>query len=97
MGCLVNIFKIIILVLAAIGFKTVGGVDFINKFVDIDSIFKSPSQEKLQEKSAKIADFSDINAELIETYKVMRDKPELLREKMLYHQKYHNNQTQSYK
>ena len=63
MGCLVNIFKIIILVLAAIGFKTVGGVDFINKFVDIDSIFKSPSQEKLQEKSAKIADFSDINAE----------------------------------
>lgn len=63
MGCLTNIFKIIILVLAAIGFKTIGGVDFINKFIDINSIFKAPSQEKLQEKSAKIADLSNINDE----------------------------------
>ena len=63
MGCLTNIFKIIILILAAIGFKTIGGVDFINKFIDINSIFKAPSQEKLQEKSAKIADLSDINDE----------------------------------
>lgn len=38
------------------------------------------------------AKLSDINAELIETYKVMRDKPELLREKMLCHQKYHNKE-----
>lgn len=35
---------------------------------------------------------SDINSELIETYKVMRDHPKELREKMLYHQKHHNKE-----
>ena len=63
MGCLKSIIKIIILILAAIGFKTIGGVDFINKYIDLDSIFKKPSQEKLQEKAAKIADLSEINQE----------------------------------
>ncbi len=58
-----NIFKIIILILAAIGFKTIGGVEFIEKFIDLESIFKAPSQEKMQEKAAKIADLSDINQE----------------------------------
>ena len=38
------------------------------------------------------AKLSDINSELIETYIVMRDKPELLREKMLYHQNHHNKE-----
>lgn len=38
------------------------------------------------------AKLSDINSDLIETYLVMRDKPELLRQKMLYHQKHHNEE-----
>ena len=33
---------------------------------------------------------SDINKELIELYKVMRDCPDALREKMIYHQKHHD-------
>ncbi len=63
MGIIKTLIKIIILILAAIGFKTIGGVDFINKYVDLNSIFKSPSQEKMQEKAAKIADLSEINQE----------------------------------
>lgn len=63
MKLLKNIFTIIILILAAIGFKTIGGVEFIEKFIDLDSIFKKPSQEKMQEKVAKIADLSEINQE----------------------------------
>jgi len=58
-----NVLKIIILILAAIGFKTIGGVEFIERFIDLDAIFKKPSQEKLQEKAAKIADLSNINQE----------------------------------
>lgn len=63
MGCLKSIIKIIILILAAIGFKTIGGIDFIDRYIDLDNIFKKPSQEKMQEKAAKIADLSDINQE----------------------------------
>ena len=44
-----NVLKIIILILAAIGFKTIGGVEFIERFIDLDAIFKKPSQEKLHE------------------------------------------------
>ena len=63
MKFLKNVLKIIILILAAIGFKAIGGIDFINKYIDLDSIFKKPSQEKMQEKAAKIADLSEINQE----------------------------------
>ena len=63
MGCLKSIIKIIILILAAIGFKTIGGVDFINKYIDLDNILKKPSQEKMQERASKIADLSEINQE----------------------------------
>lgn len=63
MGCLKSIIKIIILILAFIGFKTIGGVDFINRYIDLDNMFKKPSQEKMQEKAAKIADLSEINQE----------------------------------
>lgn len=60
MGCLGNIIKIVILVFAIIGFRYVMDSDkntFHLKF------FEKPSQEKLQEKASKIADFSNINDE----------------------------------
>ncbi len=56
MGCLRFIVRVIIVVLAIIGFKSIGGIDFIKNL----HIFEKPSQEVLIEKSKMIADFSKI-------------------------------------
>ena len=59
-GCLATIFKIIILILAYIGFQSLGGVDFVkDKFEE----YTKPSQETLIEKAKKVADLSKISDE----------------------------------
>ncbi len=57
MGCLKLIIKIAIIVLAIIGFKSLGGWDWIVKNWHP---FEKPSQESLIEKSKDVADFSKI-------------------------------------
>lgn len=59
-GCLSLILKIVILILAYIGFQSLGGVDFIKtKFEELTT----PTQESLIEKAKSIADLSNINDE----------------------------------
>ena len=62
MGCITNIIKVIILALAIIGFKAIGGMEFFQGKFDF-KFFEKPSQEKLQEKASKIADLTNINDE----------------------------------
>ena len=57
MGCLKLIIKIAIIVLAIIGFKSIGGWDWMVKTFHIG---EKPSQEALIEKSKDVADFSSI-------------------------------------
>lgn len=57
MGCLKFIIKVAIVVLAIVGFKTLGGWDWI---VSNFHPFEKPTQEKLVEKSKDVADFSKI-------------------------------------
>lgn len=62
MGCLKFLIKLTILVLAFIGFKSLGGVDFVaEKYENITR----PSQEVLVEKSKKIGDFSNLDEDYI--------------------------------
>ena len=59
-GCLGTIFKIIILILAYIGFQSLGGVDFVkDKFEE----YTKPSQETLIKKAKDVADLSKISEE----------------------------------
>lgn len=61
MGCLKFIIKIAIVVLAVVGFKSLGGWDWMLKtFPAIQDIGKRPSQEALIEKTKDVADFSKI-------------------------------------
>lgn len=60
MGCLKFIIKVVIVIFAVIGFKSVGGWDWIQK--NIHS-FEQPTQEALIEKSRDVADFSKIPEE----------------------------------
>lgn len=57
MGCLKFIIKVVIVVLAIVGFKALGGWDWV---VQNFHPFEKPSQEKLIEKSRDVADFSRI-------------------------------------
>lgn len=60
MGCLKFIIRVIIVVFAIIGFKAVGGWDWVvNNFHP----FEKPTQEKLIQKSMDVADFSKISSE----------------------------------
>lgn len=60
MGCLKNIFKAVILVLAVIGFTSLGGKDFIVKHVND---FFNPPQDVMLEKAKKVGDFSRVGEE----------------------------------
>lgn len=60
MGCLKNIFKAIILVLAVIGFMSLGGKDF---FVQKWNEFMNPPQDVMLERAKKVGDFSQIGDE----------------------------------
>lgn len=57
MGCLKFIIKVAIVVLAIVGFKSLGGWDWIVKNCHF---FEKPTQETLIEKSKDVADFSKI-------------------------------------
>ena len=60
MGCLKKIVQLLVLVLAIIGFLSLGGNDFIkNHFGD----WFSPSQEKIKEKAKAIVDLSEVSDE----------------------------------
>ena len=60
MGCLKNILKIVVIVLAVIGFHSLGGVDFVKEKVNA---YLNPPQEVLMEKAKSIADFSELPSE----------------------------------
>ena len=60
MGFLKFIVKVIIVVLAIIGFKSIGGIDWIKANWNF---FETPSQQELIEKSKDVADFSRIPEE----------------------------------
>ena len=63
-----NLIKIVILVLAIIGFMAIGGMDFLKNTFSNFHWFNG-SQETLMEKANKIADFSNINLEEYEISK----------------------------
>ncbi len=60
MGCLKRLISAIILVLAFIGFKSIGGVDYV---VDWYNNITHNSQSSMLEKTKKIGDFSRIGEE----------------------------------
>ena len=60
MGCLKNIFKAIILVLAVIGFISIGGKDY---FIKTWNDFINPPQDVMLERAKKVADFSQVGDE----------------------------------
>lgn len=60
MGCLKNIFKAVIIVLAVIGFMSLGGKDNVTKYVND---FFNPPQDVMLERAKKVADFSRIGEE----------------------------------
>ena len=57
MGCLKFIIKVVIVVFAIIGFKSVGGWDWCVKTFHLN---EKPTQESMIEKSKDVADFSNI-------------------------------------
>lgn len=61
-GCLSLIIKIIIVILAYIGFQSLGGVDFVkDKFKE----YTKPSQAVMIENAKSVADLSNINDEYV--------------------------------
>lgn len=61
-GCLSLIIKIVIVILAYIGFQSLGGVDFVkSKFEE----FTKPTQKVMIENAKSVADLSNINDEYI--------------------------------
>ncbi len=61
-GCLSTILKIVVLILAYIGFQSLGGIDFIKeKFQE----YTTPSQKTLVEKAKSVADLSKMSDEYI--------------------------------
>lgn len=65
MGCLKQIFQIIILIFAYMGFQSIGGVDFCMKKYDE---LVNPKQAMIAKEARKVADFSM----LPDGYKLMR-------------------------
>lgn len=63
-----NVFKLVILTLAVIGFMSIGGMDYL-KTIFANGGWFHKSQETLMEKANKIADFSNINQEEYEISK----------------------------
>lgn len=60
MGCLKFIIKVVIVIFAIIGFKSVGGWDWCVKTFHLD---EKPTQQSMIEKSYDVADFSKISDE----------------------------------
>lgn len=60
MGCLKNIFKAVIIVLAIIGFMSLGGQDYV---VKTWNDYFNPPQDVMLERAKKVGDFSRIGDE----------------------------------
>ncbi len=60
MGCLKNILRAVILTLAVVGFLSLGGQEFVTKY--ISQIF-NPSPETILDRAQKVGDFSGLNEE----------------------------------
>lgn len=60
MGCLKNILKAIILVLAVVGFISIGGKDY---FIKTWNDFVNPPQDVMMERAKKVGDFSQVGDE----------------------------------
>lgn len=60
MGCLKNLIRAVIIALAVIGFLSLGGKEWVMKYV---SQWLRPSQETILERAKKVGDFSAINEE----------------------------------
>lgn len=60
MGCLKNILKAAVIVLAVIGFSAIGGKDY---FVNLWNGWFNPPQDIMLEKAKKVADFSHVGDE----------------------------------
>ena len=60
MGCLKNIFKAVVIVLAVVGFTSLGGKDY---FVKLWTDFTNPPQDVMLERAKKVGDFSRIGDE----------------------------------
>ena len=60
MGCLKNILKAIILVLAIIGFMSLGGQDYVTKMWND---YFNPPQDVMLERAKKVGDFSRVSDE----------------------------------
>lgn len=60
MGCLKNIFKALVLVLAFVGFTSLGGKDYI---VKMWNDYTNPPQDVMLERAKKVGDFSQISDE----------------------------------
>jgi len=60
MGCLKNILKAVILVLAVIGFMSLGGTDYVTKMWND---YMNPPQDVMLERAKKVGDFSRVSDE----------------------------------
>lgn len=60
MGCLKNIVRAIVIVLAVIGFMSLGGKELIGSFVNN---YLNPSHDEILERAKKVGDFSKISDE----------------------------------
>lgn len=60
MGCLKNLIRAVIIALAVVGFLSLGGKDWVVKYI---SQWFNPSQEVMLERAKKVGDFSAINEE----------------------------------
>ena len=60
MGCLKNIFKAVIIVLAVVGFTSLGGKDY---FIKTWNDFVNPPQDIMLERAKKVGDFSRVSDE----------------------------------
>ncbi len=60
MGCLKNIVRAVIIVLAVVGFMSLGGKELVGSYVNN---FFNPSQDEMLERAKKVGDFSKISDE----------------------------------
>ena len=60
MGCLKNILRAIVIVLAVVGFMSLGGRELVGSFVNN---FFNPPQDEILERAKKVGDFSNISEE----------------------------------
>lgn len=60
MSCLKNIVRAIILTLAVVGFLSLGGQEFVTKYI---TQLINPSPQTMLERAKKVGDFSALNEE----------------------------------